>query len=164
MKALFFVTFLAATVTATSFQTRPPELRLLLQVEKTEYGRTEPIVARIQIENLSPIEVVINSRLLVNRPIGPHEIFFQITGPDGKVVPFETRVHDTFDSRKFIVLESKRVFGKLYNLRRAYPLQTPGEYNLTAFYENKQDTPAAMNLAQAWKGRLKSNSVKFLVR
>jgi hypothetical protein len=164
MKALLFAAFLALTVAGTSFQARPPELRLLLQLEKTEYSTTGPVVVRIQIENLSPIEVVINSRLLVNRAIGPHEIFFQITGPDGKVVPFETRVDDTLDSRKFMVLESKRVFGKLYNLRRAYPLEAQGEYTLTAFYENKQDTPAAMNLAPAWKGRLKSNSVKFSVR
>jgi hypothetical protein len=164
MKALLFAAFVAAMVAGTSSQGRPPELRVVLQLEKTQYSATEPIVARILIENLSPIEVVINSRLLVNRPIGPHEIFFQITGPDGKVVPFETRVHDTFDSRKFMVLESKRVFGKLYDLRRAYPLESPGEYTITAFYENKQDTPAAMNLAPAWKGRLKSNSAKFSVR
>ena len=164
MKALFFAAFVAVTVSGSSFQARPPELRLVLQLEKTQYNAAEPIAARILIENLSPIEVVINSRLLVNRPIGPHEIFFQIIGPDGKVVPFETLVHDTFDGHTFMVLESKRVFGKLYNLRRAYPLKAPGEYTITAFYENKQEAPAALNLAPAWKGRLKSNSVKFSVK
>lgn len=164
MRVLLSIAVLAIALTGTSAQPQPPDLRLALQLEKTQFSAGEPIEVRVLIENRSPIEVVINSRLLVNRPIGPHEIFFQITGPDGKLVPLDARIHDTFESRKFLVLESKRVFGKLYDLRRAHNITAPGDYTVTAFYENKQEAPAELKLAPAWKGRLKSNSVEFSVR
>lgn len=165
MKALLLLALLATIVGGTSVQAQQqPELRLTLQLEKTQFSAGEPIVARTLIENLSPIDVVINRRLLVNRTIGPHEIFFQITGPDGKLVPLAARIRDSFESREFLVLGTKRVYGKLYDLTKEHELKTGGEYTLTAFYENKQDAPPALNLAPAWKGRLKSNSVKFSIK
>ncbi|HLG18044.1 MAG TPA: hypothetical protein VJH03_26620 [Blastocatellia bacterium] len=164
MKALISIAFLAASVAGSSFQARAPELRLTLQLEETQYSAGEPIIARVLIENLSPTDVVINRRLLVNRPIGPHEIFFQITGPDGKLVPFEARIRESFESREFMTLETKQIFGRLYNLARSHTFETPGEYTVTAFYENKQDAPPALKLPPAWKGRLKSTPVKFSIK
>ena len=165
MKALLLVAFLAtALVGGTSVQAQQPDLRLTLQLEKTQFSVGEPIVARILIENLSPIDVVVNRRLLVNRPIGPHELFFQITGSDHKLVSFAARVRDSFESREFVLLGTKRVYGKLYDLTKEYELAAAGEYTVTAFYENKQDPPPALKLPSAWKGRLKSNSVKFSIK
>ena len=165
MKALLLVAFLAVTLgVGNSVQAQQPELRLTLQLEKGQFSAGEPVVARILIENLSPIEVVINRRLLVYRPIGPHELFFQITGPDRKLVPFEERIRASFESREFMTLMTNDVFGTLYDLASAHTFAMPGEYTVTAFYENEQDAPPALKLPSAWKGRLKSNSVKFSIK
>ena len=66
MKAILFA-FLIAGLAAVSAHAQQPELRLTLQLEASQFAVGEPIVARILIENLSPVEVVINRRLLVNR-------------------------------------------------------------------------------------------------
>ena len=165
MRILLLVAFLATTLGGgTSAQAQQPELRLTLQLESTQFRAGEPIVVRVLIENVSPIEVVINRRLLVNRTIGPHELFFQIRGPDGKLVPLAARIRDSFESREFLLLGTKRVYGKLYDLAKEHELVAAGEYTVTAFYENKQDPPPVLKLSSAWKGRLKSNSVKFSIK
>ena len=165
MKALLIMGFLATTLgVGTSVQAQQPELRLTLQLERTQFTAGESVVARILIENLSLIDMVINRRLLVNRTIGPHELFFQITGPDRKLVPFEERIRASFESREFMTLMTNDVFGTLYDLTRAHTFAMLGEYTVTAFYENEQDAPPALKLPSAWKGRLKSNSVKFSIK
>jgi hypothetical protein len=106
---------------------------------------------------------VINRRLLINHPSGPHEIFFQIFGPDKKLVPFESQVRALYESREFTRLGTEEVFGKLYDLTSDHILKGAGEYTISAFYENDQDPPLEMKLGAAWKGRLKSNSVQFVI-
>lgn len=165
MKALLLMAFLTATlVGGTSVQTQQPELRLTLRLEKAQFTSEEPVVARISLENLTSSDVVINSRLLVNRPVGPHELFFHLIGPDRKVVRFDARIRASFESRDFITLKGKQVLNKDFDLTRVYTFEAPGEYTATLFYENKQDPPSELKLAPAWKGRLKSNSVKFSIK
>src|SRR5215467_13112305 len=134
MKVLMSSVFVLATVAGTLFQPKAPDLRLTLQLEKNQFTVGEPIMVRILIENRSTLDLVINRRLLVNRPIGPHEIFFQITGPDRKQIPFEARVRESFDSREFILLGTLRSYGKLYDLASEHEINSPGEFTVTAFY------------------------------
>lgn len=141
-----------------------PGLRLNLQLDKTEYRADEPIIARISLENLTSSDVVVNSRLLVNRPIGPHELFFHLIGPNHKVVVFKARIRASFESHEFTTLKSKQSLEKTYNVSRIHRIDLPGEYTATVVYENKQDPPSDLRLPPAWKGRLKSNSVKFSIR
>jgi len=164
MKVLLLSAFLVATMAAASVHAQQPDLRLTLQLEKAQLNVGEPIMVRVLIENRSPVDLVINRRLLVNRPIGPHEIFFQITGPDGRQVPFEARIRESFESREFILLGTQRSYGKLYDLASEHEIKTPGEYSVVAFYENQQDAPAALSLSPAWKGRLQSQAVKFSLK
>lgn len=163
MKALLSLTLLVVSAIGVPVQTGQPELRLTLQLDQTRFRAGEPIKAHITIENRSAVDVVINRRFLINHPSGAHEIFFQILGPDKKLVPFESQVRAFYESREFMRLGTEEVFGKLYDLTGDYDLNKAGEYTITAFYENDQDPPTEMKLRAAWKGRLKSNSVRFVI-
>lgn len=145
-------------------QAPEPELKLVLQMEQSAFGSAEPVKVRVFIENVSHLDVVLNSRMLVNRTIGPHELYFLITGPDGKTVPFQARIRDSFESHDFIMLHNQQVFGRLYDLSRAHFFDQLGEYSVAVFYENNQDPPAELKLPAAWKGRLKSNTLTFTIR
>ena len=141
-----------------------PQLRLNLKLDKAQYAAGEAVIARITLENLGSSDVVVNSRLLVNRPIGPHELFFNIIGPDRKVVRFKAHIRASFESREFVTLKSKQVLERTYNLSWVHAFDMPGEYTATLFYENKHDPPSELQLAPAWKGRVKSNPVKFMIK
>ncbi|MGQ0761635.1 MAG: hypothetical protein ACT4OT_06410 [Acidobacteriota bacterium] len=164
MKSLLSVVFLVGLVLSGSFaRAQQPQLRLTIQLDKSQYRVGEPTVVHISLENPSQSDVVVNSRLLVNRPIGPHELFFHLIGPDRKVVSFDARIRASFESREFIELSGKQVLSKNFDLNRVYTLETAGEYTMTLIYENKQDAPPYLKLPPAWKGRLKSNTLKFSI-
>ena len=141
-----------------------PELKLVLQMDQTAFASDDAVKVRVFIENVSHLDVVLNSRMLVNRTVGPHELFFLVTGPDAKAVPFQARIRDSFESQDFIMLHNQQVFGRLYDLGRAHFFEQKGEYSVAAFYENQQDAPAELKLPAAWKGRLKSNTLTFTIR
>jgi hypothetical protein len=165
MKSLLFVVFLVGMTLNGSFvRAQQPQLRLTIQLDKSQYRVGEPIMVHISLENLSQSEVVVNSRLLVNRPIGPHELFFHLIGPDRKVVRFDARIRASFESREFVKLGGAQTLKKNFDFDRVYTLEKPGEYTATLFYENKQDASADLKLPPAWKGRLRSNTVKFQVK
>ncbi len=143
-------------------QSRPSEdLRLTIQLDKAAYRRREPIPCRILLENVSEKALVVNHRFLVNTPGGPHEITFQILGPDKKSVPFATEVRASFQSDAYVTLVPEDVVGRTYDLRKDHALAQPGAYTVRAFYENQKDAPAAQKLPPAWKGTLESNRVAF---
>lgn len=145
----------------------PPEdavLDLNLHLDQTTYAADGPVPVRITLTNISALEVVVNKRLLVNLAIGPHEIFFVITDPNGERLPFQAKIRDSFESREFLLLYPKEFCGRWYDIARSHFFEKNGEYTMVAYYENQQDPPAEFALEPAWKGRLKSNTVKFTIR
>jgi hypothetical protein len=158
------VVIICATVAGQPARAQEPLLQLKLNFDKNEYRINEPIVARISLKNAGSTDLVVNSRLLFNRPIGPHELFFHIIGPDRKVVVFTARIRASFESRDFIMLKPQQVLEKSYNLSRVHRLNSPGRYVAVLFYENQQDPPTELKLPSAWKGRLKSNSLSFSIK
>ena len=155
---------LALAALAGGGQSVEPDLRLGLHMEQATYEAEGPVDVRMTLENVSALEIVVNRRLLVNLAIGPHEIFFVITDPDGERLPFQAHIRDSFESREFMLLYPREYFGRTYNLARSHFFEKNGEYTAVAYYENAQDTPEETGLAAAWKGRLKSNTVKFTIR
>ena len=141
-----------------------PELRLTLNVENGTVRGSDPIRVRILVENRSAVDVVLNRRMIINKPTHPGEIYFKVTSPTGKSVPFESQLRVRPDSTQFMVLRTQEVFGTLYDLRKDHEFTEKGEHTLTAFYENKDEAPASLSMPYpAWKGRLQSATVKVVL-
>ena len=85
MKLLLSVVFLVGLFLGGSLaRAQQPQLRLTIQLDKSQDRVGEPIVVHIFLENLSQSEVVVNSSLLVNRPIGHMSSFFTSLVPIAK--------------------------------------------------------------------------------
>ena len=110
------------------------------------------------------MDLVVNNRFLVNWPSGPHEVSFQITDPGMKMIPFSNKVNASMESNEFIVLHPGKTETATYILSKRFEFTETGNYNVTAYYENRYDPPASLNMAPSWKGDLKSNKVIFTLR
>lgn len=162
MKAATLLLVLTATVLgAAAQQVGTQDLRLRIEFEKSSYRSDEPIVCRVLIENVSDKYLTVNNRMLVNIATGPHELRFQILGPDKTSVPFVTKIRASFESDQFMLLPPSQVTGLLYDLRKDHPLTQRGTYTVRAYYENKNEAPAQVKLPPAWRGSLESNRASF---
>jgi hypothetical protein len=162
VKILTLCLVLAATaLIATSQEPGAQELRLRIEFDKSTYRADEPIVCRVTLENISENRHVVNNRMLVYVPTGPHELTFQILAPDKATMEFESKVRASFESDDFLLLLPKHLTGRLYDLRHDYTLTKRGEYTVRAYYETKTEAPASLNLPPAWRGSLESNRATF---
>lgn len=140
------------------------ELSFTISLDKTNYNKGEQISCTMMLKNISSKDIVVNNRFLVNRPSGPHEISFQITDPDIKMVPFSSKVNASSKSKKFLILHPGQTEIRTYILTEDFELTETGNYNIAAYYENRFDAPALSKMTAAWKGNLKSNKVNFTLR
>ena len=79
-------------------------------------------------------------------------------------VPFTSKIKAAFESTDYIVLAPGKTVSLDYLLSKRYSLVKTGTYKLTAWYENKQNAPAALNMQPAWKGILNANSTVLTIR
>lgn len=140
------------------------ELVFTIKLNKTNYKKGEPVTCTMMLKNISKNNLVVNNRFLVNVPAGPHDISFQIIGPDMNPVPFAAKIKAAFESTDYILLASGKTESATYLLSKRFDLSKTGSYKLTAYYENKYDAPAALIMPPAWKGSLHSNSIAFTIR
>jgi hypothetical protein len=135
-----------------------------IKLNKTDYNKGEPVTCSMMLKNTGKTNLVVNNRFLVNVPAGPHDISFQLTDPDMNTVPFTSKIKAAFESRDYIVLAPGKTESATYVLSKRFDLSKTGSYKLTAYYENKHDAPAALNMQPAWKGSLHSNSIVLTIR
>lgn len=137
----------------------PEALSFSIKLDKSNYNKGEPVKCSLILKNNSTKDIVVNNRFLVNLPMGPHEISFQIFDRDLKQVLFTTKINAGFESNRFILLHPGTTEVKTYILSDHFDLTEKGNYSIVAYYENKNDPPAALKLPSAWKGTLMSNKV-----
>ena len=140
------------------------DLGFTIKLDKINYEKGEPIHCTMVIKNLGKKDITINNRFLVNRPTGPHEVSLQVIGPDLKEVPFESKIRASFTSNKYIVLHPGGTETKTYILTGDFNLFEPGDYSVTAYYENKGNPPGPAPKQPAWMGTLTSNKLMFKIR
>ena len=140
------------------------DLVFTIKLNKTNSKKGEPVTCTMMLKNISKNNLVVNNRFLVNVPAGPHDISFQLIDPDMNPVPFAAKIKAAFESKDYILLAPGKTESATYLLSKRFDLSKSGSYKLTAYYENKYDAPAALNLAPAWKGSLHSNSTVFIIR
>ncbi|HEY6254035.1 MAG TPA: hypothetical protein VI685_29125 [Candidatus Angelobacter sp.] len=161
--ALFSFFFVLA-LSHVSGQTPSSELKFNINVTNPEAKAGQPVMLQMKLENVSDHALMVNTRFLVNHATGPHEIVLLVTGPDQKTLPFTLKIRASFESGTFTRLEPHQSASASYDLTPAFELKQPGEYSVRAYYENKDDPPAQLNLPAAWKGTLESNRVQFKLR
>jgi len=140
------------------------QLKFNIDLKKAEAKAGQPVMLQMKLENVSDQALVVNTRFLVNHATGPHEVVLLVTGPDQKTLPFTLKIRASFESGTFTRLEAHRSASAAYDLTPAFELKQPGEYSVRAYYVNKDDPPAQLNLPKAWKGTLESNRIQFRLR
>jgi hypothetical protein len=140
------------------------DLVFTIKLNKTSYKKGEPVTCTMMLKNISKNNLVVNNRFLVNRPAGPHDISFELIDPDLNTVTFNTKIKAAFESKDYILLAPGKTESATYLLSKRFELLKTGSYKLTAYYENKYDAPAELNMPAAWKGSLHSNSTVLNIR
>ena len=143
---------------------QPQELSFTIKLDKTNYKVNEPMKCSMMLKNESARDIVVNNRFLVNLPGGPLEVSFQLIGPDLKPAIFQKLINAPRKSRHFRLLHPGESVSKTYLLSEAFDVSQKGQWNITAYYKNKQDTPPELKLASAWMGQLVSDKVNFTIR
>jgi hypothetical protein len=140
---------------------RRQPLEVLLQVQEG-YSKRGPMPVTVMITNLFQNPLVVNSRLLVNHPRMPGEMFFRILGPDGHplqirriITPLALRGDD------FVVLSQGRTIERTIDLADLYDLHQKGVYRVDVCYHNEVDLP--IGHMRAWTGIIASDPVDIRV-
>ena len=140
------------------------DLSFTIKLNKTEYNKGEPINCTMTLKNTGKKDLVVNNRFLVNVPSGPHEISFLVLDSGLNRIPFSAKVNASRESNEYIVLHPGQTEEATYLLSKRFDMAEAGVYNIEAYYENRFDAPASLNMASSWKGSLKSNKVIFTIR
>ena len=143
---------------------QPAELSFTIKLDKTTYKVNEPMKCSMILKNESAGDIVVNNRFLVNLPGGPLEVSFQLIGPDLKPAIFQKLINAPRKSNHFHLLHPGESVSKPYMLTGVFDISQKGQWNVAAYYKNKQDTPPELKLASAWMGQLVSNKVNFTIR
>jgi len=137
-------------------------LRFEIYADRSEYVAGEAILLRALLLNLSSDDLVVNGRLLVNRPEDIHEVSLTVTEPNGKKLPLIARINagkpQSTDLRTLAPFEC---VGRLLHLQLYYRLSQRGEYTVHAEYSNSWK--GVKGKSTPWIGTLESNDVKFAV-
>ncbi len=162
-KTLVFPLWVGIMAFGVIAQAQEPELSFNISLNKTSFTKGEEIVCTVALKNISSKDQVVNKRLLLNQPMGPHEVWLVIIGPDQKQVPFLKKIDADFKTDDYAVLKPGASATSVSHFKGRFPCDAPGEYSVRGYYENKYDAPAAMRMATAWKGQLVSPVVNFSI-
>lgn len=137
-------------------------LTVTILTDKKEYRIGESIQCTLLLANTGEDVLVVNKRLLVNYDATfSHEVLFQISGPDGKILEFIPIIKAGLPGPEdFITLPSSEFIMKIYELSRYYSFDKKGHYNIQAIYENYHQPPGMV----VWKGTVKSNIVEIEIK
>jgi hypothetical protein len=140
------------------------DLSFTIKLDKTNYNKGEPVKCTMELKNTGKKNLVVNNRFLVNMPAGPLEVSLVITGPDNHLVPFTSLVRASFESDEYVTLRPENTTMNVYTLTNDFDLVKDGNYSIIAYYQNKNDAPAALEMPAAWKGTVISNKLNFSLR
>src|SRR6267154_2942540 len=103
-----------------SLKAQTPGLSFTIAVNKTSYAAGDPVKCTLTLKNTSGKDLVINKRFLVNNPAGPHEISFQLIGPDLKPLSFMLKIDASFTTSDYRVLHTGQSEIQNYTLGNGY--------------------------------------------
>jgi hypothetical protein len=141
------------------------ELVLTLSFNADEYAAEAPIQAFLQLQNTGRESPMVNQRMAMNSPAAPkelREIVFIVLGPAGAELPLGARINLRPPTESdFTVLAPGAAVQREYSLGEFYSFDQPGQYTISAVYQNSSDPPSGR---ETWKGEVLSNIVIITVR
>jgi hypothetical protein len=138
------------------------KLTFEISTDKARYGVGEDIIVRLCLFNFGDDPITVNSRFALNRAGFPGEVAFDVVEASGKPVSFRARVNvGTPDDEDFSLLVPWNCVGRECALQPYFALERAGRYTLTATYKNEWSGEDVG--LDAWTGRLRSNTVTFVV-
>ncbi len=141
-------------------------LRLEVTASPVEAPPGEQIRLTARLTNVGDETLVINGRMLLNRPDAPvthGEIVLDVEGPrdyDNEIL-FTVRVGEPKDE-DFRLLEAGGSVERVYRLWKYHSLHVPGRYRLQLTYRNAVGRP--MKGVPAVVGSVRSNPISVIVR
>jgi hypothetical protein len=162
---LLVVSLIAGCNMVESTRQNQGDLVLTLSFDAAEYAADAPIQASVQLRNTGSERPIINQRMAMNSPAAPkelREIVFIVLDPSGTEVPLGARINlRPPGETDFSVLAPGAAVQRDYSLREFYSFDQPGQYTISAVYQNAGDAPSGK---EAWKGEVRSNIVIITVR
>jgi len=141
------------------------DLMLTLSFDAEDYTADAPIQAMVQLQNAGNASPLVNRRMALSSPSAPRElreVVFVVIGPTGTEVPLGARINLRLpQDSDFSILAPGAVIQRHYSLRQFFSFDQPGQYTITAVYQNSSDPPSG---DESWKGEVHSNSVAIVVR
>ncbi|MDP2923568.1 MAG: hypothetical protein Q8O30_07630 [Candidatus Omnitrophota bacterium] len=141
--ARFFIPLiiLATVITWPGKILAKPELKLSVSLDKEEYKESDNIYITFSIENTGKEAVYVNKRFYLSSDKAPkeqREVFLEVTGPTGaKLECIHSYPTGLPKSDYFELLEpAKTVTPEKRNIRYFFDFKDPGEYKITANYQN----------------------------
>lgn len=141
------------------------DLALTLRFNADDYGADDPIQAMIELQSTGNDSRLVNQRMTLSSPAAPkevREVVFTVIGPTGKEVPLGARINlRPPNETDFAALAPGASVQRGYSLREFYSFDQPGQYTISAVYQNSSDPPTG---GEAWKGEVQSNVVIITLR
>ena len=137
-------------------------LSLTITTDKKVYAMGESIECTLSLQNIGKTALVVNSRLLLNYDATfPHEVLFDIVGPDGRSLEFIPLIRAGLPSSEdFTLLSPSEFIMSTFELSRDFSFDKEGKYRIKAIYENYYK-PEGMTV---WTGRVESNTVEIKIK
>ena len=168
VRSIFFVwlaSFMVGCSLINSTRQNEGDLMLTLSFNADDYAADASIQAFVQLQNTGSESPLINQRMAMNSPAAPkelREVAFIVLGPTGTEVPLGARINLRPPTESdFTVLAPGAAVQRNYSLREFYSFDQPGQYTISAVYQNSSDPPSGV---ESWKGDLQSNIVIITVR
>ena len=135
-------------------------LDVALVTNQDNYSRSGPIPVTIIVTNLFDPPLVLNSRMLINFPRLPGEVYFRILDPDGRPLRMKRLVTPlALSEEDFVRLTRGRSIQRTVDLADLYDITRKGTYILDVCYHNEVDQ--IVNNLRAWTGIVASDVVKI---
>ena len=141
-------------------------LKFSIVLEKREFKSTEPINVSFKLKNTGKDAVYVNKRFFASAEDLPKEkrdVYFIVVSPSGKKLPCKIHYTTGFPKTDYFVLlkPQEEVESKWKrNLRTYFDFSEPGEYKVTAVYENSYGSEIGLD---TFKGKLVSKPVTIKI-
>ncbi|MFO0578850.1 MAG: hypothetical protein U1A78_33015 [Polyangia bacterium] len=142
---------------------------LTLTMDPAVVARGGDVTAQLVLRNGGSASLWVNQRLLVNTEHAPaeaREVTLEVTGPDGKKLPFLEKIRaGAAEAKHFKELKPGAEKGIKLELSRYFDFSQPGTYRVTAVYQDgNKAAPKVPAGAAPLSATLRSNTLEITVK
>lgn len=143
-------------------------MQLSIILDKEEYAKSDPISANFNLKNTGKAPIYVNKRCQIASKESPkedREIYLTVIGPDGQELPYKAQPYKIGlpKSDYFVSLNQgeETTSEHKINLKGFFEINTPGEYKVTAVYQNAYGKEIGLD---AFEKEIKSKPVTVKIK